>query len=85
MFYPGTVVFKIMAHLIPYCYLKNYVVEGGTLRWLKGTQGPLGGQRWIKGGPMFSSGLEVFRITITLDASMTLLKSGCLREHLKMV
>ena len=43
------------------------------------------GSKMDLGGPMFSPGLEVFRIGISLDASMTLLKSGCLRGHLKVV
>ena len=86
MFYPGTEVYKFVPHLIPYCCLKNNVVLGGTLRWLKGVQGaPRGSKMDLGGGPMFSPDLEVFRICITLDDLMTLLKSGGSRGHLKVV
>ena len=83
MFYPGTGVYKFVPHLIPYCCLKIMWFNRGTLRWLKGAQRPLGGKRWIQVGPIISPGLEVFRIGITLDASMTLLKAGCLRGTLR--
>ena len=40
--------------------------------WLKGNQGAPMGSKMDLGGPMFSPRLEVFRIGISLDASMTL-------------
>ena len=88
MFHPGTEgLFFICATFDTLLLFEKNVVYGGTLRWLKRAQGAprVPNMDLGVGGAMFSPGLEVFRIGITLDASMTLLKSGCLSAHIKVV
>ena len=57
----------------------------GTLRWFKGVKGALRGSKINLGGANVLPGPRGSQIGATLDASMTFLKSGGFRGHLKEV
>ena len=72
MFCPGPEVSKFVPHLVPQLHFENQVVQGGTLRWLKGAQGAPRGSKMDLGGANVLPWPRGFQIGATLNASMTL-------------